>query len=148
MKKRTIALALLGIFFILQFFQTDKTNPEINASQTFATLTNPPAEHLAQLRTSCYDCHSNETIYPWYTYVAPVSFWINGHIINGRKALNFSEWGNYSASDQKHMLHEMVEEIEEGHMPPKGYYRMHDGAYLEGEAKTALMTWLNEKSPL
>ena len=148
MKKRTILLLVVALLVVLQLFQTDKSAPPIDATQTFASMVQPSAEHLEQLKTSCYDCHSYETKYPWYTYVAPVSFWINGHINHGRESLNFSTWGQYSANDQKHLLHEMAEEIAEGHMPPKGYYRMHDGAYLDEDQRQALEDWLESKSQL
>lgn len=148
MNKKRIFLILLVVLVVIQFIPTDKSTPDINPTHTFAIAAQPPAGILAQLKSSCYDCHSYETTYPWYTYVAPVSFWISGHIRNGRKALNFSTWGERSASDQKHLLHECAEEIAEGHMPPKGYYRMHKKAYLDETKKAELETWLNAQSQL
>lgn len=136
------------VLVVIQFIPTDKNAPPINTKDTFAAILQPPEAILAQLKSSCYDCHSYETTYPWYTHVAPVSFWINGHIKNGRKALNFSTWGEQSESDQKHLLHECAEEIADGHMPPKGYYRMHGEAYLEEAQKAELQTWLDAQSQL
>ncbi len=146
MNKKRIFLLLLVVLVVLQFIPTDKSTPEIIPAQTFVAIEQPPAAILTQLQDACYDCHSYETTYPWYTYVAPVSFWISGHIRNGRKKLNFSTWGVESTEDQKHLLHEMAEEIAEGHMPPKGYYRMHAAAYLDDDKKATLESWLNAQS--
>ncbi|BDS12185.1 heme-binding domain-containing protein [Aureispira anguillae] len=146
MNKKKIFLAILGLFAILQFFQIDKSPIPIDQAKTFAANENPPEAILAQIKASCYDCHSNETKYPWYTYVAPISFWIRGHITHAREALNFSTWSEMTAEDQKHALHECAEEIEEGHMPPKGYYRMHGDAYLDDAQKTALQNWFDAQS--
>lgn len=146
MDKKKIFLGGLAVLVVLQFFQIDKSPIPIDADKTFKTQVNPPEDVLAQLKSSCYDCHSYETKYPWYTYVAPVSFWIKGHIKNGRAALNFSTWAEMTPKDQKHALHECAEEIEEGHMPPKGYYRMHGEAYLDDAKKEKLVNWLEEQS--
>lgn len=146
MSKKKIFIGIAVVLIVMQFFQIDKSSIPIDQQKTFAATLNPPADVLAQLKAACYDCHSNETKYPWYTYVAPVSFWIRGHIKNGRNALNFSTWAEMTVNDQKHALHECAEEIEEGHMPPKGYYRMHGEAYLDNAKKTLLMNWLEAKS--
>jgi hypothetical protein len=146
MDKKRILLVLLVALLAMQFVSTDKSTPEMMPSQTFAMIEQPPANILNQLKDACYDCHSYETTYPWYTYVAPVSFWIRGHIKNGRKKLNFSTWGSESPKDQKHLLHECAEEIAEGHMPPKGYYRMHSIAYLDDTKKAELEAWFDAQS--
>lgn len=146
MDKKKIMIGVVLVLVIMQFFQIDKTPIPINTEITFTTLAQPTDEVLAQIKSSCYDCHSHETKYPWYTYVAPVSFWIKGHIKNGRKALNFSTWGEMSVDDQKHALHECAEEIEEGHMPPKGYVRMHGDAYLDDAKKALLIKWFEDHS--
>lgn len=148
MNKKRIFIILIVVLVVIQFIPTNKSVPDIKAEDTFSAQMQPPEAILTQLKSSCYDCHSYETKYPWYTYVAPVSFWISGHIRNARKALNFSTWGEQSVSDQKHLLHECAEEIIEGHMPPKGYYRMHDNAYLDEAKKAELQTWLESKSQL
>lgn len=148
MNKKKFLLILTMFLVIIQFIPTDKTVPKINPKDTFVTVLDPPETILKQLKNACYDCHSYETIYPWYTYVAPVSFWINAHIRNGRKALNFSTWNKQSISEQKHLLYECAEEIAEGHMPPKGYYRMHKEAYLDESEKEKLQKWLYVKSEL
>lgn len=146
MSKKNIFKSLIAILIVMQFFQIDKTLPPINTADIFETVVHPPENILTQIKVSCYDCHSHETKYPWYTYVAPVSFWIKGHIINGREALNFSTWGELDAEDQRHLLHECAEKVEEGHMPPKGYVRMHGEAGLSEEQKKTLADWFDFNS--
>jgi len=146
MNKRNIFIGLGLLLVIIQFFQIDKSAPTIKEEEKLATIVQPPEAMLQTLKGACYDCHSYETTYPWYTYVAPVSWWIGGHIRNARKAMNFSTWGQYSADDQKHMLHECAEEIQEGHMPPKGYVRMHSAAYMDEAKQAAIVEWLNSAS--
>lgn len=144
-KKKILTLSVIVLLGI-QFFQIDKGPFDIIKEDTFQQVQQPPTAIQAALEAACYDCHSYQTKYPWYTYVAPVSWWINGHIKNGRKAMNFSTWGDYSIDDQKHLLYECKEEIAEGHMPPKGYVRMHGEADLSEETQTALISWLEKNS--
>ena len=93
------------------------------------------------LKTSCYDCHSNESIYPWYTNIAPVSWWIKKHINEGRDELNFSEWGNYSARRKDHKLDEIIELVEEGEMPLKSYLITHGDAKISTEQRAKIIEW-------
>lgn len=146
MNKKNIFKSLVAILVIMQFFQIDKSLPPINPNDILETVANPPENVLAQIKISCYDCHSHETKYPWYTYVAPISYWIKGHINKGREALNFSTWGELNAEDQKHLLHECAEKVEEGHMPPNGYVRMHGEAGLTNEQKKMLVGWFEQNS--
>lgn len=146
MNKKKILLSLVVLLVVIQFFQIDKTTPAIIETETFEHIATPPPAVATALRSACYDCHSYETKHPWYNYVAPVSWWIKGHFTNGRKAMNFSTWGQESLEDQKHLLHECAEEIEEGHMPPKGYVRMHANADLDEATQADLIAWLNQAS--
>ena len=146
MTKKKIFRIIIVLIIVMQFFQTDKSKPPIEEKNTFAAEANPPQEILTALKDACYDCHSYETKYPWYTYVAPVSFWIRGHIKGGRGKLNFSTFGEMNEKDQKHLMHECAEMIEVGHMPPKGYVRLHNEAYIEETTKTVLIEWFNKNS--
>ena len=92
-KKLLIGLLVLLVF--AQFIRISKVNPEIVHENDFITITNPPNNITTILKTSCYDCHSNETTYPWYTNISPLSWWIKHHINEGREELNFSEWGTF-----------------------------------------------------
>lgn len=100
-----------------------------------------PTEIAGILKTSCYDCHTNESLYPWYTNIAPVSWWIKKHINEGRDELNFSEWGSYSLRRKDHKLDEIVEMIDEEEMPLKSYLITHGDASLSAAQKTQLVEW-------
>ncbi len=144
-RSRLIILAILAALVIIQFIGVDKTNPPVEASKEFMTLTNPPAEIASMLKASCYDCHSHETVYPWYFNVAPLNFWLKGHVRNGVKRLNYSAWGDYEPKKAAHKLEECYEMIEENHMPPKSYKWMHPEAKLSEADKAALIAWLKEQ---
>lgn len=133
------SLGLLGAFVIAQFFQVGKTNPPVESD--FIQAMNPPQEVAQMLRDACYDCHSNETVYPWYTYIVPVGQWIKGHINEGREHLNFSTWNSYSAEDKSEILHESAEEIEKGKMPLGSYTWTHSKARLSDAQKQTLVGW-------
>lgn len=136
-----ILLGLLAVLIIMQFFQIDKTNPPVEPNAEFIAMTNPPAEVQNLLKKSCYDCHSHETKYPWYTNVAPVSWWIKHHIDDGRKHLNFSSWGSYDADRKAHKLEECYEEVEKGNMPMESYLIMHGEAKMTDDEKSTLINW-------
>jgi len=139
--KKKILVGLVGIFMIIQFFRIDKTNPEVVLENDFIEIYNPPAEIATILKTSCYDCHSNESKYPWYTNVAPVSWMIKHHIDEGREYFNFSEWNSLDAKKQAHIIEECSEEVEEGEMPLPNYLIMHAEAKLSAEQKELLASY-------
>ncbi len=145
MKKtvRKILVVLLIILVLIQFIRIDKTNPESDSTKDFIVVTKPNEEVTNILKTSCYDCHSNETTYPWYTNIAPVSFWIKHHINEGREELNFSEWGNYKPKRMNHKMEEAVELIENGEMPMSSYTLIHSDAELSATQKESLIAFFN-----
>ena len=140
--KNKIILGVLAIFVIMQFFGIDKENPSYPAENDFIAITNPPAEIAQIIKTSCYDCHSYHTEYPWYTSIAPLSWWIGDHIEEGREHFNLSEWGSYSEKKALHKLEEFYEEVEEGEMPLYSYTLIHGEASLSPEQVEKLVTWV------
>ncbi len=140
--KKKIIIGLVVVIVLIQFIRVDKTNLPVDAQQDFITITKPPVEVATLLKTACYDCHSNETNYPWYFDVAPISWWAKDHVNDGRKHLNFSIWGTYKEERKTHKLDEMFGEVEEGEMPLSSYTLMHGEAKLTAEQKTALVEWL------
>ena len=140
--KKKIIIGLVVIIVLIQFIRVDKTNPPVDAQQDFITITKPPIEIVSLLKTACYDCHSNETNYPWYFNVAPISWWAKDHVNDGRKHLNYSIWSTYKPERQAHKLDEMFGEVEEGEMPLSSYTLVHGEAKLTAEQKTALVDWL------
>nr|WP_232373666.1 heme-binding domain-containing protein [Leptospira chreensis] len=132
---KRIFLILLGVFLILQFFPVSRTNPPI----TSEIQTN--AEVKDVLKRSCYDCHSNETVWPMYSYIFPASLLISHHVEEGRGELNFSEFGQLIERKQNKKIYEVWEQVEEGEMPPKDYLLLHPSAQLSEKDKEILKVW-------
>lgn len=142
MKK--IFYLLVIAFVVIQFFQIDKTNPPVDESQDFIKMYNPSPEIAQQIKASCYDCHSNESSYPWYTNIQPVGWWVKNHIDEGKHHLNFSEFGTYTAKRQSHKMEECYELIENGEMPLESYTLAHQDAVLDDATKEQLITYFKE----
>ena len=138
---KKIVIGCIVLLVIIQFIRIDKTNPEVVIENDFIVQTNPPEHIQTILKTSCYDCHSNESTYPWYTNVAPISWWVKQHINEAREELNFSEWGTFKTKRQKHKLEECFEMIEESEMPLPSYLIVHSEAKLTSEQKNELVAW-------
>lgn len=138
---KIIVIAIAAIFLILQIFQIDKTNPQVNAAETLESAVSVPPDISIILGRSCNDCHSHKTVYPWYTYVQPVGWWIQDHFNEGREELNFSKFNTYDAKRKAKKLEEMCEEVREGKMPLPSYTYGHPEAVLTESEKTALCEW-------
>lgn len=138
---KRILLGLLGVLVIIQFFQINKTNPPIEEEQDFLYLTAPPSELGMLIKNVCYDCHSHESVYPWYSYIQPVGWWLKGHIDEAREHLNFSEWSTYDAEDRAHHLEEAAEEVEGENMPLPSYTWIHGEARLTDTQRSELVAW-------
>ena len=144
MKKavRIVLIVILGLlvlgFIGIQFVPVVRTNPPVTAP-----LAAGPAVQ-AVLRTSCYDCHSNETVWPWYSMVAPVSWLVVEDVSEGRGHLNFSEWADLGADLEPYVAAEIMEEIEDGGMPLAEYVKMHPGAEVTPEEYAILAAWADE----
>src|SRR5688572_5984228 len=108
---KKIGLAILAVVIIIQLIRIDKNNPPALEEKDFLLLHQASPDITQLITTSCYDCHSNKTLYPWYTNVAPVSWWVKHHINEGRKHLNFSEWPKYTPKKADHKLEECIEMI-------------------------------------
>ena len=123
--------ALFGIAALvvaIQFVRPARTNPPTDPSATLnAHLTVPPGV-ASILERSCRDCHSNDTQWPWYSNVAPVSWWVIDHVNHGRSHFNFSQWAKYNAEEQRTLLTRSCELSKKGDMPLPSYLRMHDAA--------------------
>lgn len=137
--KKNIAIFLVFLLLIIQSIRIDKTTEPVNPATDFISLTGANSEVAGMLKTACYDCHSNQPTYPWYTNIAPVSWWIKHHIDEGSHHLNFSIWGTYKEKRKNHKLDECVEMIEEGEMPMSSYTLMHGDAKLTDAQKLQLV---------
>lgn len=141
---RKIVYVLIGILVIMQLFhpkQNRSTGPFPNDISTKFAVNDNVASILKQ---SCYDCHSNNTVYPWYSNIQPVAWWLSDHVKDGKKELNFSEFASYTAKRQRKKFDEIIDEVKEGKMPLESYTWMHGNAKLTEAQKTALYKWCEE----
>lgn len=142
---KKIAFGLITLLIIMQLFRIDKSQKTSDSNHDFAIVLQANPEISQLLKNSCYDCHSNQVNYPWYTNIAPISWWIKHHINEGSHHLNFSEWGTYSLRKADHKLEECVEMIESGEMPMESYLWMHSNAKLSKEQQQLLIDFFNSK---
>lgn len=139
LKKLLIVVFLL--FVAIQFVPVHTENPPVNGPLQIESL-----RVKEILKESCMDCHSNTTDWPWYASVAPFSWKISEHVNEGRKELNFSEWGTYSTEKAIHKLEEVVEEVEEGHMPEDSYTWLHAEAEITEEELLIIRNWVTAET--
>src|SRR5947207_3791925 len=118
---------------IAQFFGPAKTNPASDSSQAIETHLQVTPQVAAILDHSCIDCHSNKTRWPWYSNVAPVSWFVIDHVNEGRRNLNFSEWGRYTKRDTDGLFKQICKEVKSGGMPLSSYTPLHPGSKLSPE---------------
>lgn len=136
-----VLIAILIVLVVIQLIPVERQNPPVDISQDLFSHVEAPEEVKAVITGACYDCHSYQTSLPWYTYVAPVSWWLKNHIDEGREHLNFSIWGEYDQEKKVHKMKEAYEEVDEQHTPLKSYAWMHHAAQLSDEQRTALVEW-------
>lgn len=142
---KKILLLVFIVFAVMQFIQIDVSIPEDAASKTdFLTKYEAPADISKLVKEGCYDCHSYETKYKWYMHIAPISWLTKGHVEDGRKHLNFSDWDAYDFRKKVHKLEECYEEVEEFKMPIQGYITMHEEADFTAEERAKLVAWFKE----
>ncbi len=142
MKK--LLIVLLVCFVIIQFFRIDQTNPPVNKGMDFLQIKDTPESTATIIRKSCYDCHSNETRYPWYTHIQPVAWFMQSHIEEGRKNLNFSLFSTYEPKRQIRKLQEAAELTETAKMPLQSYVLGHPEAQLSDEERQELAQYFRQ----
>lgn len=126
--------ALIAVAIAIQFIRPDFKNPKVDETVTLQA----DKKVMDVLKPSCYDCHSNETKYPWYSHISPVSWMMEDHINDGRKALNFSEWANIDPKVKADRLKRAIQLIDHGTMPKTSYLLMHKEADLSKDQKETL----------
>ncbi|MEE9374171.1 MAG: heme-binding domain-containing protein [Saprospiraceae bacterium] len=146
---KKLLLVLLAAFVIIQFFRPTLNNSE---DETYAMVKKyeiPEAVH-AILKTSCIDCHSNTTTYPWYAKVQPVAWWLDGHVKDGKRHFNFSEFTNRRIAIQNHKFEELVEMVEDHEMPLPSYtyLGLHSEAKLSDDQRIVLTDWAKAQMKL
>lgn len=146
MKKsiKKIVYIVLIIFLLMQLYQPARNEnfEQVNTSE-FTKVYKVPKNVETILRTSCYDCHSNNTNYPLYSYVQPARFFMESHIKKGKENLNFNEWGNYTNRKQNNKLDIIVKQIKSNEMPLSSYTLIHKNAILTPTQKEEVINWIN-----
>ncbi len=145
MKKtlKRIMLILLVAFIIIQFFKPAKNETTIASLNNITTKYNMPENVYSILKTSCYDCHSNNTKYPWYNNIQPVAWWLKNHIDEGKRKINFDEFASYNPRRQYKKFKEINTQIEGDEMPLTSYTLIHGNAKLSKEQKVIVYAWVN-----
>ncbi len=143
MKKilKIAAVVLVAAFVVGQFIRPNFSNPPIVPGETLEDSTAVPAEVQMVLARSCSDCHSNKTLYPWYSKITPFNWFLADHIEDGRKEMNFSVWNTYTPKRKLKKLEEMGEQLERKDMPLPSYLWIHRDAVLSEDQSKLLRDW-------
>lgn len=146
MKKSIKKILYIGliIFLLMQLYQPARNESfeQVNTAD-FTSIYKVPKNVETILRTSCYDCHSNNTHYPLYSYIQPARFFMESHIKEGKENLNFNEWGNYSNRKQNNKLDRIAKQIKSNEMPLRSYTLIHRNAVLTPIQKEKIINWIN-----
>ncbi|HEX8708883.1 MAG TPA: heme-binding domain-containing protein [Pyrinomonadaceae bacterium] len=144
LKWTLIVLAVLLV--AIQAIRPAKTNPPVDESKTLQATTQVAPEVGAILERSCNDCHSSRTAWPWYSHVAPISWYLIRHVNRGRRELSFSDWGTYAPKRALRKLQEICEQVERDEMPMSSYVILHPSAKLSDADKQTLCAWTKQES--
>ncbi len=143
-KVKKIGLLLLVILLVAQFFGPEKNTGDLASIDAFLVETNPPENVKLILKQACYDCHSDVTQYPWYNNITPVNYWLAGHIKDGKKHFNVSNWVGNSVKRKDHKMEELIEEVEEKKMPLDSYTWTHGDAKLTDDQIKLVVDWAKQ----
>jgi hypothetical protein len=138
---KKILLAILIVLIVIQFIQPARNKNGQVLATDISKMVSLPRDVQIILKTACYDCHSNNTNYPWYTNIQPVGWMMARHIKEGKEELNFSEFGSYAARRQLNKLKSIENSIKDGSMPISSYTIIHKNARLTNEEKALIIDW-------
>ena len=139
---KTIVLVLLIVFVGIQFIPTTLNQSNEILDSDFMQIYNVPKTIKNQIKISCYDCHSNNTHYPWYNRIQPITWLLEDHISKGKKELNFSEFGNYSKRKKKSKFKSIISQIKDNEMPMDMYTLIHRNAILTELKKSEIIEYM------
>jgi len=142
---KKVLIALLIVFVGIQFFPAKRNQSDKMLPTDITLIYNVPKNVQSIFETSCYNCHSNNTVYPWYNKVQPIAWLLQFHIEEGKSELNFNEFGSYSMRKRKSKLKAMANQIKDGDMPLFSYTLMHGDAKITKNKKTLLLNWINKE---
>jgi hypothetical protein len=141
--KRILLLLLVVIFIIIQFIRPSRNSSEVKPTNEITAAFVVPKDVQDILRTSCYDCHSNNTRYPWYVNIQPIGWFMDGHIKEAKRKMNFSEFATYPLRRQYNKFNDIIENVSDGEMPLSSYLLIHMDAKLSDTQKKKLIDWAN-----
>lgn len=139
--KKIFWYLLIGIFILIQLYPVNQPEVILNNPNDLLKNVDMPDNISSFLKEACYDCHSNETVYPWYANISPVKWMVYDHINEGREELNFSEWNTISKIDKAELLDDIATNVIEKEMPLKFYPIMHPKAKLNEDDRQAISDW-------
>lgn len=139
---KIISWITLISFAVIQFFPVDYNQSKTIPQTDFMIVNKVPATVYKTLQVSCYNCHSNNTFYPWYNKLQPVAWYLEKHINDGKKDLNFSVWGDYSDRRKKSKINSIINQIESGEMPIYSYTVIHRNAIISKSDKEAVIKYM------
>ncbi|MGH2565912.1 MAG: heme-binding domain-containing protein, partial [Ginsengibacter sp.] len=139
--KKKILLAILAILVVIQFIRPSRNLSTGVSDNDIAKHYTVPDNVQTLLKTACYDCHSNNTVYPWYTNIQPVGWWMQSHVDGGKEHLNFSEFTRLDGPRQYKKLGSLIKEIKGGGMPLDSYLWIHKDAKLSDNDKNTIIAW-------
>ena len=141
---KVVIIVVIAAFVVIQFFRIDKTNPPILEAETINAVTAVPPDIALIIGRSCNDCHTNNTVYPWYSNVQPTAWFLKSHIDDGKRHLNLSKFATYDDKKRKKKLEEICEQVETGEMPLPSYLWIHRDAVLSESEKKAICDWTKQ----
>jgi Haem-binding domain len=133
--------AFIGLLLLIQLIRPSMVNPPTDSKQEIAVHLTVESRVQSIFDRSCNDCHSNHTVWPWYSHVAPVSWLVASDVNNGRRHLNFSEWGTYPTEKRSKILQDICNEVQKGDMPPFQYTPMHRASKLTTADQEEICRW-------
>lgn len=136
------AVGIVAVLILIQIIQPSRTNPAVVPSQALEAHVPVPPEVLAVMKRSCYDCHSNSTVWPWYSRVAPISWYVARDVNVARRHINLQNWeAQINEQEAKEHLGLVCKQVREGKMPPADYRFMHKGTDVSPEETNSICAW-------
>ncbi len=143
---KVVSVVVGVVFVLIQFIQPNRTNPETDQSKTLQTELNVPEDINVLLIRGCKDCHSNQTTWPFYSYIAPASWLVSHDVMEGRKHFNMSEWGKYKISKKASRLSDIYQSVNDRSMPLPKYIPLHPEANLTDAERNQLAAWAQKET--
>ena len=141
---KKLAMATGALLLVCQIIPLNRRNPPFEPSQTLYATQAVPKDVKAVFERSCKNCHSDDTAWPWYSYIAPISWVIVGDVNRARRHMNFSEWGSYSANKRAEKLESICEQLVDGDMPDRKYMLLHREARTSPQERSAVCQWTDD----